>query len=116
MTSPSAPADTIDERFRARAAANPDHPAVLDDAGVLTYGGLDAAVDRLATIVRGADTSRHHLSPQCGGLFAISLGLSANFPDDHQMLKHGWSCMNALYTWCRSFQGQTHNWPSTKST
>ena len=52
MTSPSAPADTIDERFRARAAADPDHPAVLDDAGVLTYGGLDAAVDRLAAALQ----------------------------------------------------------------
>ena len=49
----------------------------------------DPALHHLATIVRGADTSRHDLGPQCGGLFAISLGLSANFPDDHEMLKHG---------------------------
>ena len=45
------------------------------------YGIKDPALDHLATIVRGADTSRHDLSPQCGGLFAISLGLSANFPE-----------------------------------
>jgi rhodanese-related sulfurtransferase len=74
----------------------------------------DRAVDHLATIVRGADTSRHDLSPQCGGLFAISLGLSANFPDDHEMLKHGMVIYDALYTWCRSLQAETHNWPSTK--
>jgi rhodanese-related sulfurtransferase len=53
------------------------------------YDIKDPALDHLAAIVRGADTSRHDLSPQCGGLFAISLGLSANFPDDHEMLKHG---------------------------
>ena len=74
----------------------------------------DPALDRLATIVRGADTSRHDLAEQCGGLFAISLGLSANFPDDHAMLRHGMVMYDALYTWCRSLQAETHNWPATK--
>jgi len=63
--------------------------------------------------VRGADTSRHDLTPQCGGLFAISLGLSANFPNDHDMLEHGMVMYDALYTWCRSLQAETHNWPAT---
>jgi hypothetical protein len=76
------------------------------------YDITDPALDHLATIVRGADTSRHDLSPQCGGLFAISLGLSANFPDDHEMLKHGMVMYDALYTWCRSLQAETHNWPA----
>jgi rhodanese-related sulfurtransferase len=70
------------------------------------------ALDHLATIVRGADTSRHDLAPPCSGLFAISLGLSANFPDDHEMLKHGMVIYDALYTWCRSLQAETHNWPT----
>jgi rhodanese-related sulfurtransferase len=65
----------------------------------------DPALDHLADIVRGADTSRHDLTPQCGDLFAISLGLSANFPDDHEMLKHG-------MVMCRSLQAETHNWPA----
>jgi rhodanese-related sulfurtransferase len=77
------------------------------------YGIKDAALDHLAEIVRGADTSRHDLAPQCGGLFAISLGLSANFPDDHEMLGHGMVMYDALYTWCRSLQAETHNWPAT---
>ena len=76
------------------------------------YEIKDAALDHLATIVRGADTSRHDLSPQCGGLFAISLGLSANFPDDHEMLKHGMVIYDGLYTWCRTLQAETHNWPA----
>ena len=62
---------------------------------------FDAALDRLATIVRGADTSRPDLTPQCQGLLAISYGLSANFPNDHEMLKHGMTMYDALYTWCR---------------
>jgi rhodanese-related sulfurtransferase len=76
------------------------------------YGIKDPALDHLATIVRGADTSRHDLSPQCGGLFAISLGLSANFPNDHEMLAHGMVMYDALYTWCRKLQAETHNWPA----
>ena len=72
----------------------------------------DPALDHLAVIVRGADTSRHDLTPQCGGLFAISLGLSENFADDHEMLRHGMVMYDALYTWCRSLQGETHNWPA----
>ena len=75
------------------------------------YEIKNPVLDHLATIVRGADTSRHDLSSQCGGLFAISLGLSANFPDDHEMLKHGMVMYDALYTWCRSLQAETHNWP-----
>ncbi len=76
------------------------------------YGIKDPALDHLATIVRGADTSRHDLSPQCGGLFAISLGLSANFANDHEMLAHGMVMYDALYTWCRKLQAETHNWPA----
>ena len=71
------------------------------DAIVDAYGIEDPALDRLATIVRGADTSRPDLTPQCEGLLAISYGLSSNFPDDHEMLKHGMVMYDALYTWCR---------------
>jgi len=76
------------------------------------YGIKDPSLDHLAKIVRGADTSRHDLTPHCGGLFAISLGLSANFSDDHEMLAHGMVMYDALYTWCRKLQAETHNWPS----
>ena len=71
------------------------------DAIVQVYDIHDAALDHLATIVRGADTSRPDLAPQCQGLLAISYGLSSNFPDDHEMLKHGMVIYDALYTWCR---------------
>jgi rhodanese-related sulfurtransferase len=71
------------------------------DAIVDAYGIQDPALDHLASIVRGADTSRPDLTPQCEGLLAISYGLSSNFPDDHEMLKHGMVMYDALYTWCR---------------
>lgn len=86
------------------------------DTIIRIYEIKDAVLDHLATIVRGADTSRHDLSPQCGGLFAISLGLSANFPNDHDMLAHGMVMYDALYTWCRSLQSETHNWPARTPT
>ncbi len=76
------------------------------DAIVRAYDIHDPALDRLATIVRGADTSRPDLTPQCEGLLAISHGLSANFRDDHDMLKHGLVMYDALYSWCRLQDGK----------
>jgi len=81
------------------------------DAFIRQHGLSDPALDQLATIVRGADTSRLDLAPQSAGLYAISLGLSHNFADDHQMLAHGLVIYDALYAWCRACQAETHNWP-----
>ena len=81
------------------------------DAFLKKYGLTDLALHQLAVIVRGADTSRLDLTLQSGGLYAISLGLSATFVDDHEMLKHGMVMYDALYAWCRSCQAETHNWP-----
>ena len=81
------------------------------DAFIKRYELRDPALDELAGIVRGADTSRLDLTPQSAGLFAVSLGLSAVFEDDHRMLRHGLVVYDALYAWCRSLQGETHRWP-----
>ncbi|MEO8408133.1 MAG: chromate resistance protein ChrB domain-containing protein [Oxalobacteraceae bacterium] len=81
------------------------------DAFRKKYQLTDPALQQLAEIVRGADTSRLDLTPQSPGLYAISLGLSATFADDHEMLKHGMVMYEALYTWCRQCQSETHNWP-----
>jgi hypothetical protein len=77
------------------------------DAFLRIFDIRDQPLDRLALIVRGADTSRHDLAPQCGGLLAISQGLSAIFSNDHQMLEHGMIVYDALYAWCRSWQHET---------
>jgi len=81
------------------------------DTFLRKYILTDPALQQLATIVRGADTSRLDLAPQAPGLMAISLGLSHNFPDDHEMLKHGMVMYDALYAWCRNCQKETHGWP-----
>jgi hypothetical protein len=62
----------------------------------------DPALQQLAAIVSGADTSRLDLTPESAGLYAISLGLSHNFVDDHEMLRHGLVMYDALYAWCQS--------------
>ena len=59
-----------------------DGPRCSFDAFLDKYGLYDPHLRGLAIIVRGADTDRLDLSPQCAGLLAISLGLSNNFPDD----------------------------------
>jgi len=81
------------------------------DAFLVRYGLDDPALRQLAEIVRGADTSRLELTPQSAGLYALSLGLSRNFGDDHEMPKHGMVMYDALYAWCRDCQTETHNWP-----
>lgn len=80
------------------------------DAFISHFGLNDPALQKLALIVRGADTARHGLAPQAAGLHAISMGLSANIPDDHTMLEQGMVIYDALYTWCRDLQHEVHNW------
>lgn len=81
------------------------------DAFLKKYKLTDPALQQLAEIVRGADTSNLGLTPQSSGLYAISLGLSKNFSDDHEMLKHGMVMYDALYAWCKDCQSETHHWP-----
>ena len=78
------------------------------DAFLKKYELDTPALQHVAQIVRGADTSRLDLTPQSPGLFAISLGLSAVFADDHEMLKHGMVMYDALYAWCQSLQTEAH--------
>jgi len=81
------------------------------DAFLEQYQLTDPALQQLALIVRGADTSRLELTPQSAGLYAISLGLSHTFSDDHEMLRHGMILYDALYAWCQHCQQETHAWP-----
>ncbi|WP_424630189.1 chromate resistance protein ChrB domain-containing protein [Bradyrhizobium sp. SYSU BS000235] len=69
-------------------------------------------LDRLATIVRGADTARLDLAPQASGLLAAALGLSRMYSDDLAQLDAGMLLFDAFYRWCRDATDETHNWPS----
>ena len=80
---------------------------------LLTEFGLQSpALNRLATIVRGADTARPDLAPQAPGLLAISLGLSQLIEVDLEQLEAGLLIYDALYLWCRDASEETHNWPA----
>jgi hypothetical protein len=71
------------------------------DTFLQKYQLTDPALQSLAVIVRGADTDRLDLAPQAAGLLAISLGLSHNFQNDHEMLGYGLVIYDALYAWCK---------------
>ncbi len=85
-------------------------PQCSFDAFLDRYGLDDAALVRLADIVRAADTDTLDRSPQAPGLLAITLGLGANIRDDQQLLSAGLVIYDALYTWCRSLTGERHGW------
>lgn len=73
----------------------------------------DPALDRLARIVRGADTDRLDLSAPSAGLLALSLGLSRLHADDRAMLEAAMPLYDALYAWCRDQAAghfEPHNW------
>ena len=72
-------------------------------------------LQRLAHIVRAADTDRLDLAPQAAGLLAMSLGLSAlHGDDDHGMIAQGMMLYDALWSWLRHAAQETHNWPRTQ--
>jgi hypothetical protein len=87
-----------------------DGPLCSFDAVLKKYAISDPHLHDLATIVRGADTARLDLAPQCAGLLAISLGLSHRFPDDHEMLRHGFVIYDALYAWLKHVREEKHDW------
>jgi hypothetical protein len=86
-------------------------PRCSFDAFLDEFDLHDPAIDRLANIVRAADTGELSQSPEAPGLLAISLGLSANFSDDLLLLEHAMPIYDALYTWCKKAHTETHSWP-----
>ena len=84
------------------------------DTMIAEFGLSIPALDRLATIVRGADTARLDLAPEAPGLLAASLGLSRMFADDLEQLEAGMVLYDAFYRWARDATDETHNWPASK--
>lgn len=85
-------------------------PKCSFDAFLKKYALSDPALGDLALIVRGADTARLDLAPECAGLLALSLGLSRLFSDDLEQLTHGFVMYDALYRWLREARTETHTW------
>jgi hypothetical protein len=72
------------------------------------------AMQRLALVVRAADTNRHDLSPHAAGLLALSVGLSRQYKDDLQQLEAGMALYDALYRWARDAHEEGHDWPAAR--
>jgi len=82
------------------------------DVMIEEFGLAHPPLERLARIVRAADTADLDLEPEAAGFLAISLGLSRMFRDDLEQLDNGLLIYDALYRWCRDATGETHNWPN----
>ena len=85
------------------------------DTFIAELGLVSPALDRLALIVRGADTARQDLAPEAAGLLAASFGYSRMYKDDLEQLEHAMELYDALYRWARDAMEETHNWPATKA-
>ena len=116
LYTPTADVFAAAERERAIAYDIPGAPFSHDgelcsfDAFIRRFALDDAGLATVARIVRGADTDRHELAPESAGLHAISLGLSAIYPDDLAMLAQGMIIYDALYAWATRAKGERHAW------
>src|SRR5215207_3056841 len=103
----AAPLD-VDGVFWSHRADRCTFDTMVEELGLHTF----EALQRLAIIVRGADTAQPELAPQCAGLLAASLGLSRIYADDLEQLDSGMTLYDAFYRWCRDATDETHNWPA----
>ena len=78
------------------------------DYFIKKYGIKDIAVQKMAIIVRGADTDHHEIAVQSPGLWAISAGMAHNFPNDQELLEKGTLIYDALYSWAKHLQKEKH--------
>jgi rhodanese-related sulfurtransferase len=82
------------------------------DTMIEEFGLLSEPLDRLAVIVRAADTASLDLVPQAAGFLAASLGLSRMYRNDLEQLDAGMLLYDAFFRWCRDAVEETHNWPA----
>lgn len=82
------------------------------DTMLAEFGLQTPALDRLALIIRAADTNRHDLAPEAAGLLAASLGLSRIYRDDVAQMEAGLALYDAFYRWARDAQSEGHDWPA----
>jgi rhodanese-related sulfurtransferase len=85
------------------------------DAMIEDFALSTPALDRLALVVRAADTDRHDLAPQAAGLLAVSVGLSRMHRDDLAQLEAGMGLYDALYRWARDGFDEGHDWPAGRA-
>jgi hypothetical protein len=76
------------------------------DAILAKYDLTDPALQRLAHIVRGADTPAKDLTPESRGLEAIAEGFRLLYEDDHEQLAAESVVYDALYAYCQQQTGE----------
>ena len=84
------------------------------DTMLAEFGLRTEALERLAMVIRGADTDRHDLAPQAAGLLALLVGLSRAYRDDLAQLDAAMPLYDALYRWARDGFDEGHDWPSSR--
>lgn len=89
-------------------------PLCTFDVMIEEFRLASPALDRLARIVRAADTATLDAEPQAAGLLAASLGLSRMYKHDLEQLEAGVLLYDAFYRWCRDAGEESHNWPAPK--
>ena len=77
------------------------------DAIIKKYKLTDSALQRLAPIVRGADTDAKDLTPESRGLEAIAEGFRLVFQNDHELLERELAVYDALYAYCQQVEQNT---------
>lgn len=77
-------------------------PECSFDAIIKKYNLSDRALQRVALIVRGADTGAKQLTPESSGLEAIAEGFRLVYSNDHELLERELSVYDALYAYCLS--------------
>jgi len=71
------------------------------DAIIKKYHLTDRSLQRLAIIVRGADTDAKQLAPESAGLEAIAEGFRILYGNDHELLEREMAVYDALYAYCQ---------------
>ena len=74
------------------------------DAIIKKYNLTVPALQRLAPIVRGADTDAKDLTPESRGLEAIAEGFRLVYQNDHELLERELSVYDALYAYCQQIE------------
>ncbi len=71
------------------------------DAILTKYNLTDPGLQRLASIIRGADTDAKDLTPESRGLEAIAEGFRLVYGDDHEQIAREFPVYDALYAYCK---------------
>jgi len=78
------------------------------DSFIQSFKLSHLALDRLASVVRAADTDHPEQSAQAAGLLAVSVGMSRLHKNDQDQLSAALPIYDALYRWARDGFDESH--------